>query len=112
MGCRPSGRGGTPSVYRDATPLSEVRPLPMITFFIRRFLTSALVVLISTFIMYVLVAASIDPLADLRTSRSPNKAQLIANRIAQLNLDQPVVERYLNWLKGALGCVVGNCNLG
>src|SRR6478609_3621021 len=84
----------------------------MITFFIRRFLTSALVVLISTFIMYVLVAASIDPLADLRTSRSPNKAQLIANRIAQLNLDQPVVERYLNWLKGALGCVVGNCNLG
>jgi len=84
----------------------------MITFFIRRFLTSALVVLISTFVMYVLVAASIDPLADLRTSRSPNKEQLIANRIAQLNLDQPVVERYVNWLKGVLGCAVGNCDLG
>jgi glutathione transport system permease protein len=84
----------------------------MITFFIRRFLTSALVVLISTFVMYILVAASIDPLADLRVSRSPNKEQLIANRIAQLHLDQPIVQRYLDWLKGALGCLVGNCNLG
>jgi peptide/nickel transport system permease protein len=84
----------------------------MVTFFIRRFLTSALVVLISTFIMYLLVAASIDPLADLHVSRSPNKAQLIANRIAQLDLDQPVVERYLSWLKGVSGCAVGNCDLG
>lgn len=84
----------------------------MITFFIRRFITSALVVLISTFLMYILVAKSIDPLADLRTSRSPNKAQLIQNRIAQLNLDQPVVERYFSWLKGASGCLVGNCDLG
>src|SRR4051794_38503416 len=84
----------------------------MITFFIRRFLTSALVVLISTFVMYILVAASIDPLADLRVSRSPNKEQLIANRVAQLHLDQPIVQRYLDWLKGALGCLVGNCNLG
>ena len=61
----------------------------MITFFIRRFLTSALVVLISTFLMYILVAASIDPLADLRTSRSPNKAQLIANRIASSTSTSP-----------------------
>jgi peptide/nickel transport system permease protein len=84
----------------------------MITFFIRRFLTSALVVLISTFVMYLLVAASIDPLQDLRTSRSPNKAQLIQNRIAELKLDQPVIERYFAWLKGVAGCAVGNCDMG
>ncbi len=84
----------------------------MVTFFVRRFLTSLLVVLISTFVMYLLVAASIDPLADLRTSRSPNKANLIRNRIAQLDLDQPVVERYVAWLKGVAGCAVGNCDLG
>lgn len=84
----------------------------MTTFFIRRFLTSLLVVLISTFLMYLLVAQSIDPLQDLRISRSPNKAQLIANRIAALNLDDPVVQRYLGWLKGASGCVVGHCDLG
>ena len=84
----------------------------MIIFFVRRFLTSVLVVLVSTFVMYLLVAASIDPLADLRTSRSPNRAQLIANRVAQLHLDQPVVERYWTWLKGVAGCTVGNCNMG
>src|SRR3978361_1143424 len=84
----------------------------MITFFIRRFLTSALVVLISTFIMYLLVAASIDPLADLRTSRSPNKLQLIANPTAMLHLAQPVTQRYCDWLKGVLGCGVGRCDLG
>lgn len=84
----------------------------MITFFLRRFLTSALVVLISTFVMYILVAASIDPLSDLRTSRSPNKAQLIANRIQQLDLDQPVLERYFSWLKGVSGCLVGSCDMG
>ena len=84
----------------------------MVTFFIRRFLTSALVVLISTFLMYLLVAQSIDPLQDLRVSRSPNKGQLIANRIARLDLDQPVVERYLSWLKGTVGCLYGNCDLG
>ncbi len=84
----------------------------MVTFFVRRFLTSLLVVLISTFVMYILVAASIDPLQDLETSRSPNKAQLIQNRIAELNLDQPVVDRYLSWLKGVSGCAVGNCDMG
>jgi peptide/nickel transport system permease protein len=84
----------------------------MITFFVRRFLTSVLVVLISTFVMYILVAASIDPLQDLETSRSPNKANLIANRIAELHLDQPVIDRYFSWLKGVSGCAVGNCNMG
>ena len=54
----------------------------------------------------------IDPLADLRTSTAPNKAEQIQTRIAQLHLDQPVIERYLNWLKGASGCLYGNCDLG
>jgi peptide/nickel transport system permease protein len=84
----------------------------MVTFFIRRFLTSVLVVLISTFVMYLLVAVSIDPLADLRTSKSPNKAQLIHNRILELDLNKPVVDRYFTWLKGILGCGVGKCDLG
>ncbi len=84
----------------------------MVTFFIRRFLTSVLVVLISTFIMYLLVAVSIDPLQDLQTSKSPNKAQLIHNRIVELDLNQSVVHRYFTWLKGVAGCGVGKCDLG
>ncbi len=84
----------------------------MLVFFVKRLLASLVVVLISTLIMYYLVDAAIDPLLDLRTSTSPNKANLIANRIAELHLDQPVITRYLDWLKGASGCLYGNCDLG
>ena len=29
-----------------------------------------------------------------------------------LSLDVPLIPRYFSWLVGALGCFVGNCNLG
>lgn len=84
----------------------------MLYFFLRRLLTSSLVVLVSTYIMYVLVDLSIDPLFDLRTSTNPNKQGLIDARIAMLRLDEPVSVRYLDWLQGALGCTYGSCDLG
>jgi peptide/nickel transport system permease protein len=84
----------------------------MFTFILRRFVTSALVVMASTFVMYVLTTIAIDPLDDLRTSTAPNKQQLIEARIHQLRLDEPVVTRYLDWLTGASKCLVGNCDLG
>ncbi len=84
----------------------------MVSFFARRLLASTLVVLLSTLIMYILVDIAIDPLADLRTSTAPNKAELIAQRTAALHLDDPILERYWDWLKGAAGCLVGNCDLG
>jgi peptide/nickel transport system permease protein len=84
----------------------------LIVFFVKRLLMSLLVVLISTVIMYVLVDISIDPLEDLRISTAPNKAQLIANRVAELRLDDPVLSRYFSWLRGATGCLYGNCDLG
>src|SRR5689334_15920916 len=84
----------------------------MITFFTKRILTSALVVLLSTLIMFYLVSWSIDPLEDLRGSTAPNKAEQMAARAAQLNLDDPIFVRYLDWLKGASGCLYGDCDLG
>jgi peptide/nickel transport system permease protein len=84
----------------------------MVVFFVKRLITSLLVVLVSTLIMYYLVAFSIDPLEDLRTSTAPNKAQQIANRTAELHLNDPIISRYLDWLKGASGCLVGKCDLG
>jgi peptide/nickel transport system permease protein len=84
----------------------------MLVFFVKRLFMSLLVVLISTVIMYVLVDRSIDPLEDLATSTAPNKAQQIANRTAELRLDDPVLSRYLSWLKDASGCLYGNCDLG
>lgn len=84
----------------------------MFTFILRRFVTSALVVLASTFVMYILTDIAIDPLSDLRTSTAPNKQALIEGRIAMLHLDQPVVTRYVDWLAGASKCVIGHCDLG
>ena len=84
----------------------------MFVFFVKRLLTSLVVVLISTVIMYFLVDKSIDPLFDLRTSTAPNKADQIQRRIDALRLDDPVIVRYFSWLKGASGCLYGNCDLG
>lgn len=84
----------------------------MLMFFVRRLLTSSLVVLLSTLVMYVLVSAAINPLADLETSTSPNKAQLIEQRRQLLQLDESVFHRYFDWLRGAAGCLYGQCDLG
>jgi glutathione transport system permease protein len=86
--------------------------LDVIVFFVKRLLMSLVVVLISTMVMYVLVAQAIDPLEDLRTSTAPNVEDQIANRVAELRLDEPVLTRYLSWLKGASGCLYGSCDLG
>lgn len=84
----------------------------MIYFLARRLLQAVIIVLVLSLVMYLLVSWSIDPLADLRTSTAPNKQQLIANRIAMLNLDKPVLLRYVWWLGGAAGCLIGRCDLG
>jgi peptide/nickel transport system permease protein len=84
----------------------------MLVFFVKRLVMSFVVVLISTVVMYVLVDKAIDPLLDLRTSTFPNKADLIQKRINDLRLDEPVIARYFSWLKGASGCLYGNCDLG
>lgn len=84
----------------------------MLYFLGRRFLQSVVILLILSLIMYLLVNYTIDPLADLRQSTAPNKQQLINTRIAMLDLDKPVLLRYLWWLGGVAGCLVGHCDLG
>jgi peptide/nickel transport system permease protein len=86
----------------------------MVVFVIRRLVVSLLILVVSSFLMYFLVASSGDPLADLRTDQSPNKAAKIAHRIEILNLDQPVPQRYVTWVGGVAKCVVPGvgCDLG
>ncbi|WP_024285294.1 ABC transporter permease [Cellulomonas sp. KRMCY2] len=84
----------------------------MLNFVIRRFASSVAVLLVATFLIYVLADFAMDPLQDLRVSTAPNKAALIAQRIADLQLDVPSPLRYLDWLQGVGGCLVGQCDLG
>ena len=50
----------------------------MVVFVVRRLIVSFFVLLVATFLVYVLVVLSGDPLGDLATDQSPNKAQKIA----------------------------------
>lgn len=84
----------------------------MVTFFLKRFITSVIVVLVSSLIMFFLVSIAIDPLSDLRGSTAPNKQEQIDARIAMLHLNDPIISRYWDWLKGVLGCAYGQCDLG
>lgn len=86
----------------------------MLSYVLRRIGVSILIIIAASFLMYVLVAWARDPLEDLYASNSPNKDALIAQRIQWLNLDQPVVIRWFNWLIGAARCVIpfGGCDLG
>ena len=85
----------------------------MTSYIIRRLITAVLILLGASFLVYLMTAASGDPLWDLYGN--PNAAQLIPARIEALNLDQPVLLRYFTWLGGALGCLApfaDTCTLG
>jgi len=84
----------------------------MYNFIFRRALSSLGVLLVATFLIYILVDVAIDPLSDLITSTAPNKQALIDARIQQLQLDVPSPVRYLGWLGGVAGCFIGKCDLG
>ncbi|WP_028047404.1 ABC transporter permease [Cellulomonas sp. URHE0023] len=70
----------------------------MISFLWRRLLAGLATLLVSTFVMYILASASMDPFGDLGQSTAANKEALIAQRIQLLDLDTPVVIRYFKWL--------------
>ena len=85
----------------------------MASYLLRRLGVSLLILLGASFLVYVLVSVSGDPLAEYRASNKPNKEQLMQQRIELLHLNVPVVARYFIWLSGAVKCVIpGKCDLG
>ena len=84
----------------------------MAPFIIRRLFISFFVLLGATFIVYVLAASAGDPRSALEESTDPGKANRIAAMTRNLSLDVPIIPRYFAWLGGALGCLIGKCDLG
>ncbi|MBK8461401.1 MAG: ABC transporter permease [Micropruina sp.] len=70
----------------------------MVRFLARRLAMALGILLALSIMVYAMLDMALDPLGDLRTSTAPNRAQLLANRIALLNLDQPWYVRYWDWL--------------
>ncbi len=71
----------------------------MTGFVLRRLLISIPVVVLASFLVFTLVAAGGDPLADLRQRPGVSQAT-VALRAAELNLDKPIPQRYLIWAAG------------
>lgn len=84
----------------------------MLGFVVRRLAATLVVLLVASFIVYVLTAMSGDPLADLRAAGTRDALVKLASLEERLNLDVPPALRYFLWLGGAAGCLIGRCDLG
>jgi peptide/nickel transport system permease protein len=84
----------------------------VLTFILRRFGSSFLVLLGASVLLYVLTINSGDPLADLRESNAENREYLMQQRSDYMNLEMPWYQRYWTWLTGVGKCFVGQCDLG
>jgi peptide/nickel transport system permease protein len=83
----------------------------MLLYTVRRLIASALVLLASSALVFVLVASTVDPLAVYRTRQPIPPPEFFDQKRAELGLDQPVVQRYWDWLTGVLQGDFGN-NIG
>jgi peptide/nickel transport system permease protein len=69
-------------------------------FILRRLAISIPILLVASFLVFLLVAVAGDPLAQLRAQPGVSEST-IRVRERQLGLDKPLLERYGEWIKGA-----------
>ncbi len=84
----------------------------MFLFVARRTVATLMVLIVASFFVYVLTAYSGDPLQELRLDTTPAGIAKMNHAIEVLNLNTPPVLRYFTWLPGAMGCLIGQCDLG
>jgi peptide/nickel transport system permease protein len=74
----------------------------MLAFAVRRIAASVPILLISSFIVFVLASLSGNPLSGLLTRNPPPPPATIALEAERLRLDEPLLVRYWHWLTGLL----------
>jgi peptide/nickel transport system permease protein len=72
----------------------------MLAFVVRRIAVSVPILLISSFIVFLLASLSGNPLSGLLTRNPPPPPEVIALETERLWLDRPLLERYWLWLTG------------
>lgn len=83
----------------------------MLKFVARRLLGAIPLLLASSFIVFLLVASSGDPLQELRINPRISEEQVRAQEV-ELNLDEPLLQRYVIWLGDAVTGDFGTDNKG
>ncbi|OJV26133.1 MAG: hypothetical protein BGO26_00430 [Actinobacteria bacterium 69-20] len=85
----------------------------MLTFIVRRVIAAFFITIGASFIAFFLVAHAGDPLAKAAAIQQPQaREQAKLTIITALHLDQNFIVRFFLWLKGVLGCLVGQCDFG
>jgi peptide/nickel transport system permease protein len=74
----------------------------MLAYVLRRLAASILLLWATSLAVFLLVASAFDPLAALRTRQPPVPPQVLAARTRELGLDEPLADRYWDWLTGLL----------
>lgn len=74
----------------------------MLLYTVRRSLASLLVLLASSFLVFILTASTVDPLAPFRSKQPLPPPQFFEQKTKEFGLDQPLLTRYWNWLTGVL----------
>lgn len=74
----------------------------MLAYSVRRILVSVPILLLATFVVFVMVSLSGDPLSDLRTRNPPPPPRTLELEAHRLNLDEPLLTRYWHWVTGLL----------
>jgi glutathione transport system permease protein len=72
----------------------------MIAYAIRRLLISVPVMVLSSFLVFIMVSVTGDPLEALRVTNPPTPPETIALEAHRLHLDMPWYQRYWSWLTG------------
>ncbi|MFM5952499.1 MAG: ABC transporter permease [Micrococcales bacterium] len=84
----------------------------MLTYLTRRVAQLLLILFVSSYLTYILLAWSGDPLEELRLSSDPKKEQTMIALTRQLDLDTPAPLRYFKWMGGMLGIFWGKFTMG
>jgi peptide/nickel transport system permease protein len=74
----------------------------MIAYIIRRLLQAVPVIIVGSFVTFLLVSAAGDPLVNLKTHQPPLPPKIIDAEKHRLRLDQPLLEQYWHWITGIL----------
>lgn len=74
----------------------------MLVYAVRRIIVSIPVIVASTFIVFVLVSLSRDPLTYLKGRNPPPPPGVLELERQRLHLDQPLLERYWTWISGVV----------
>lgn len=74
----------------------------MLAYAVRRILVSVPILVIATFVVFVMVSLSGDPLSELKTRNPPPPPRTLELEAHRLHLDEPLLARYWHWITGVI----------